>query len=399
MKRIMLLGYSPALQIMLTNAKKHGYYVIVCCDHDTVKVENADKVYQVGTNEYEKILNIAREEKIDGIASNRDDCMVAVAYVASALGLVGNSPDSVSRLQDKYLFRRLQKEIGVFCPNFAIIEDTDDLLRKAAGFKYPVIVKPCMSSGSRGVNRIDAYNEKELIDVYNDCKSFSRNGKVMIEEYVPRPLTNLECDVFVHNDTYLWVGYETNHCAPEKPMQPRGGMFPADETDDNKAKFEQAVKKLFSKAGIRHGVYNIEAIFTEDNVPFIIEINARMAGSRIPEVILKHSDIDVYNLLISTSVGDDSYFEFLINNEWPCRYITNFELFPYKDGIFTGFYIDRSIQNYIYDTIIWGEIGSHVSPTKNAGDSLGMIFLEYPDRELQKRTLLELPKLIYPIVE
>ncbi|MBQ0084193.1 MAG: ATP-grasp domain-containing protein [Clostridiales bacterium] len=399
-RRIMILGGSPPNQRMRANALLHGFYVIACvplgCGKDTT---DADIVYEANPTEFEKILKIAQKEKIDGIASNRDDYMKATAYVSEKMGLMGNSVDSVDKLQNKYRFRMLQKECGVYCPDFELLKSNDDIFEKIKKFSYPLIMKPCESAGSRGVKRFDAFSRDEILNNYETCRNFSRNQEVMIEGYVSRGLTNLECDIFVHEGKILYIGYETNICAPEKPMQPRGGMFPADVSVEQKAKFESAVSKIIEKSGIRHGMYNIEALFTEKGEVFIVEINARMAGATVPEVIKRYCGIDVYYMLISTSVGDDTYFDEICVSEFKENFVTSFELFPWEDGIFSGVYIADEIKKYVYDTKIWGEIGKTVSKTSNSSNSLGKVYLEYPTRKEQLETLLMLDKYIYPILK
>lgn len=219
-----------------------------------------------------------------------------------------------------------------------------------------------------------------------------------METYIPRGLTNLECDVFVHRDRFLYVGYETNHCAPEKPMQPRGGMFPPLVSEEEKQKFEAAVEKLIHGAGLVHGMFNIEALFTESGECFILEVNARMAGALIPEAVKFHHDIDMYDLYISTAMGDDTYFEKVCEGDWPSRYLTLFEVFPYESGTFERIGIDETVMPRVRRIERFADAGKHVEMTKNSGDSLGMVFLEYEDRNTQVAELLELDRHIRPVI-
>lgn len=56
-------------------------------------------------------------------------------------------------------------------------------------FKFPIIIKPSQSSGSRGVTVIDSReNEDSIRQAFETCKKYSRNNCVVFEEYVDMKL-------------------------------------------------------------------------------------------------------------------------------------------------------------------------------------------------------------------
>ena len=89
-------------------------------------------------------------------------------YVAEKIGLSGSPYESVEILCNKDRFRAFLKEHGFCTPEAkgytAVADAVADL--EAGVFKYPVIVKPVDSAGSKGVTRVDAAIDlSEALDI------------------------------------------------------------------------------------------------------------------------------------------------------------------------------------------------------------------------------------------
>ena len=68
MKKILLLGGSAQQVIAIETAKKLGYYTVLCDFlSDNPGQYSADKFYLISTTDKEAVLNIAKEEAVDGI--------------------------------------------------------------------------------------------------------------------------------------------------------------------------------------------------------------------------------------------------------------------------------------------------------------------------------------------
>ena len=144
-----------------------------------------------------------------------------------------------------------------------------------------------------------------------NAEIFSRNNRVTAEEFVKMDsLIVNEADIFVLGNEILWDGIMSTGRAAETPMLPMTTNFPARISEENLYKLEKTVEKILKQANITHGIYNVESYFTEDQV-FVIEINPRQGGNFIPKLIQEHTGIDMYKLLVSTSVNDLSYYNSL----------------------------------------------------------------------------------------
>ena len=104
----------------------------------------------------------ALKRVLDGLAGQRvstviatDDRVVALASrLARALDLPHNSPEAAELTRRKDLARERQRAAGCRTPDFRVLA-LNGIAAEAADIDYPVVIKPLMLSGSRGVIRAD----------------------------------------------------------------------------------------------------------------------------------------------------------------------------------------------------------------------------------------------------
>jgi biotin carboxylase len=105
----------------------------------------------------EEIVAFASRSSLDAIVAVDDIGAVGAARAANELGLRTHSPQAVEASKDKEATRRLFGNAGVPQPRFSLLttQSDNDARKLANEIGYPLIVKPCCLSGSRGVIRVD----------------------------------------------------------------------------------------------------------------------------------------------------------------------------------------------------------------------------------------------------
>ena len=106
MKKILLLGGSAQQIVAIKTAQKLGYYTVLC-DYlpDNPGQYEADKFYLVSTTDKDAVLEVARNEQVDGVlAYASDPAAPTAAYIAEKLGLSGAPYHSVETLCNSLLY-------------------------------------------------------------------------------------------------------------------------------------------------------------------------------------------------------------------------------------------------------------------------------------------------------
>ncbi len=91
----------------------------------------------------------------------------------------------------------------------------------------PVLIKPCRNSASRGITKIDSFDESLIRKSFENSARDSWNKKVTVEEFVEMPsLTVIEGDIFIYDGKILWDGIFNDQRSSGAPMVPMSDISP-----------------------------------------------------------------------------------------------------------------------------------------------------------------------------
>ena len=120
MKKLMIMGAGIYQVPLIKKAKEMGIYTIaVSIPGNYPGFALADKVIYENTVDYEKILEVAKAEKIDGIVTaGTDVAVITIGKVCDELGLSGISFEAAKVASNKILMKRKYEEYGVRTARF-----------------------------------------------------------------------------------------------------------------------------------------------------------------------------------------------------------------------------------------------------------------------------------------
>ena len=96
--------------------------------------------------------------------------------------LLGTSPESIRKAEDRQGFKDAMEEIGQPCVTSDVVESVEDAVTFANSIGYPVIVRPAYTLGGTGGGI--AYDEPSLREIADRGIHLSRVGQVLIERSI-----------------------------------------------------------------------------------------------------------------------------------------------------------------------------------------------------------------------
>lgn len=394
MKKILLLGGSAQQIVAIKAAKEMGYYTVLC-DYltDNPGQMYADKFYLISTIDKEAVLEVAKQEQVDGVlAYASDPAAPTAAYVAEKMGLPGNPYKSVEILCNKDLFREFLKE-NEFCTPEAkgyldVQEAYEDL--KAGKFEFPVIVKPVDSSGSKGVTVLTS--EEDYIQVLEKAFSFSRCKRILIEEYIEKKHPYIiGGDIFVlDGKVILWGLLNCHRDNTVNPLVPVGKSYPLIIEDKDLINVKNALEKLVGKLGIKNGAMNVELIVDKKGKVFLIDVGPRSGGNMIPDLLSDIFGVNIPEMSVKVAMGEKT--ECVLKQ--PEQYYATHNLHSNKNGIYKNIDFDDEVEKYIYRKSLYKKSGDVVEYFDNAAKCLGIVFMRFRDKEEMEFILRNINKYI-----
>ena len=243
-----------------------------------------EKFYPISFTEKETILEICRNEKIDGITSfSLESALPTVIYVAQNLGLVSNTEECMSLTKDKFTMRERLKVCNVPIPGYRHISELKEL--EGLQLDYPLIIKPSDSGGSKGVAL--AHNDKELKDAFNRAVQFSISGTVMVEEYVDGREFSVE--YISHKGKHFFLQITDKVTSGPPYFVELQHHQPADLTTEQENSIKAVVEATLDALKITDSPSHTELKMKDDGDIRIIELGARMGGGYITSDLVRLS--------------------------------------------------------------------------------------------------------------
>lgn len=385
MKKILLLGGSAQQIIAIKTAKRLGYYTVLC-DYlpDNPGQYHADKFYQVSTTDKTAVLNVARDEKVDGVlAYATDPAAPTAAYVAEKLGLATSPYESVETLCNKDKFREFLRINGFNAPRSGGYLTVQEAVQDIKRFTCPIIIKPVDSSGSKGATVL--HDLKGLSEAAEFAFSFSRSHRIIAEEYIEKKHPYLiGGDIFVENGRIiLWGLMNCHRDNGVNPLVPVGKSYPLELLDEDIANVKATLQAMVDKLRIKSCAMNVELIIDKSGRVWPIDVGPRNGGNMIPDLLSLIFGADVVEMSIRAAMGDATN---VLIREGESYYATH-NLHTAETGIFKEIRYSDEITPYIIRECVYKKPGDTVEYFDNAAKALGILFLKFNTKEEQTRIL------------
>jgi biotin carboxylase len=402
MKRVLFFATTTGYQIRMFGeaAERLGVKLIFATDRcDQIVDPWWDAALPVRFDQESSIADAIRQASasahIAGVLAVGDRPTVAAAIASQMLALAGNSRDAAAAARDKRITREKLRGAGLPVPEFTVVSRHVDARHIALPTSWPVVVKPAVLSGSRGVIRAD--NEREFVGAIVRVQRLLANVEIralrdpaaddlLIESFIPGREYALEG--VLHHGTLQTLAIFDKPDPLDGPLfeetlyvtPPRADGAVVESIRDTVAAAARAI-------GLEHGPVHAECRVNESGV-FVLEVAARPIGglcanalsfvgpagetASLEELLLRHAvgeRIDVWQ----REAGAAGVMMIPI----PAAGI-------YRDV--RGLDAARAVP-HVWDVQITAKQDQHLLPLPEGASYLGFIFAKAASPELVERAL------------
>lgn len=372
-KKVMILGAS-ALQVpAIKKAKELGYEVIlVDYDEQAAGFGLADVKLVVSTLDQEEVYRQALKYQPDFVFTSTSDGPVrTAAYVNEKLGKRPDLAyeDSLCATIKSHMRRRLM-ENNVPIPAFYAVEDFDGFRAAVGALEGSCIVKPADNAGSRGVVLLDrsrTKTEEEMRRIYEYSRGNSRNGTVMVEEYMTGPEVSVEAMTVDGQTTILAV--TDKYITPPPYFVELAHCEPSCLDSGVQERIRQTALQAAAAIRLQNGPSHTEIKVTKDG-PKIVELAARLGGDFITARLVPLSTgIDMVGASVLLATGEKPD----LLRRWQKGAAIHF--IQGEEGVIRSIETDEALSNLpgVEEIVIYKKPGDVLCGTKSSNDRLGHI--------------------------
>ena len=241
-----------------------------------------------------------------GIVTTSEFYVETVAVLATHYNLPGNPVDAIKNTRNKALMRHVLKQAEVRQPRFTVVHDADGIVEAMEHIGLPFVLKPADDTGSNNVLLCQTQEQAErharkILATRVNVRGQQTAGVVVAEEYLEAAEFSVEMLTWQGETTCVGITQKSLTGFPY--FVEACHLFPAALPEAWAADIQATVRQALSTLGISHGTTHTEVKWTPAGCA-IIEVNARLAGGMIPELIRLATGVDMLEQHLRCAVSE-----------------------------------------------------------------------------------------------
>jgi cysteine synthase A len=339
---------------------------------------------EVETNEVESVVRALRDRqtrrRVDALLTFSEFYVITVAEAAARVGLRYLNPKPARICREKPRLRRVLQDAGFRAPEFHVVASETEARSIAAGISYPCVVKPPADSSSHGVRQVA--NADELLAHFHTLSAWKENvrgqrlnGDVLIESLLDGPEFSVETMTLGPGDTRA-IGVTAKHLSEPPHFVEMGHDFPAPAAPIMTSGLAATAVAALHAVGFDFGPAHTEIRWTSRG-PAIVEINPRLAGGMIPELVAYATGIDLLGAWLNLVSGRPADLTPARHEVASIRFLT-----APSAGTLARVDVPDAARRppTIRQIEISRQVGANVRPAEDAYDRMGFVIASGPDR-------------------
>jgi biotin carboxylase len=331
---VLILGASQDQLFMIRTAREMGLFTaVVDANPAAPGFGEADFAAPIDFSDVPAVIAwcqslIEGGAGLGGVCTMGSDVPHIVSGIASHFGWEGPSAETARLATHKYHMKLRFAEAGIPVPRFGLVSSAEEIRSLWKGWNCgKMVIKPTDRAGSKGVRIITAPSEASSALEY--ARGFSKNGEILLEEFVQGPQISTESilfDDFAATPGFADRMYEGMECFHPLVME-NGGWLPSSLTPELIGEVCSLAERAARALGLSRGVAKGDIVICPQRGPMVIEMAARLSGGDFSESLVPlSSGVNYVRTALEIAVRRDPDFAPL--KPTPCRVIANRYLFP-----------------------------------------------------------------------
>ncbi|OHD70604.1 MAG: carbamoyl phosphate synthase large subunit [Spirochaetes bacterium RBG_16_49_21] len=312
-KKIMILGGGP-------NRIGQGIEFDYCCCHasfalreegiESIMVnsnpETVSTDYDTSDQLYfepltlEDVLHIYNRVKPDGVIvqfGGQTPLRLARQLSESGVTIIGTSPESIDRAEDRERFAEVVRKLGLLQPENGIAFTPEEAIRIAGAIGYPVLVRPSYVLGGRAMAII--YDETSLTDYIATAVELSPEHPILVDDFLEDAI-EIDVDAICDGrDVYIGAIMEHVEEAGIHSGDSACIIPPLSLSAEMNRQIVRATEALALDLEVV-GLLNIQFAIKDDRL-YVIEVNPR--ASRTVPFVSKTTGVPLAKIALKVMLG------------------------------------------------------------------------------------------------
>ncbi|MFH1370978.1 MAG: carbamoyl-phosphate synthase large subunit [Planctomycetota bacterium] len=301
--------------------------IMVNCNPETVSTDydTSDRLYFEPLT-FEDIMSIVEKEKPEGIIvqfGGQTPLKLAVPLEQAGVNIIGTSPDSIDRAEDRKRFNKVVKKLRLRQPMSGTAMSYDETLKIANKLGYPLLIRPSFVLGGRAMEVV--YDEQSLKSCVENAIEVSGEHPILIDKFLG-DATELDVDAICDGKRVV-IGGVMEHIE-EAGVHSGDSACTLPPVSLSKQIIDEVMRqtKMLAMELKVKGLINIQYAIKDSEI-YVLEVNPR--ASRTVPFVSKAIGVPLAKLAAKVMTGmtlDELGFT---KEVWPKHYSVKEAVFPF----------------------------------------------------------------------
>ncbi|OGS36542.1 MAG: carbamoyl phosphate synthase large subunit [Elusimicrobia bacterium RIFOXYB2_FULL_49_7] len=275
--------------------------IMVNCNPETVSTDydTSDKLFFEPLT-FEDVMNIIDTEKPDGVIvqfGGQTPLKLANALKKAGVPIIGTSPESIDRAEDRKLFWEVIHKLKLKQPESGTARSYEETIKIAKRIGYPLLIRPSFVLGGRAMEIV--YDETTLKATVERAIAASPDHPILIDKFLS-DAAEVDVDAIADGKTVVVAGVMEHieeagiHSGDSACSLPPVTLKPKIVTE-----IKRQTKLLAKELDVR-GLINIQYAVKDDMI-YILEVNPR--ASRTVPFVSKTIGVPLAKLAAKVQAG------------------------------------------------------------------------------------------------
>ncbi len=254
------------------------------------------------------IVNLAGSHPIHRIVGIDEFDVLPAAKAREHLQIEGMSNSHALRFRDKLRMRNLAAEIGIPCPEFLGVFNSEEINSFLESVPAPWIIKPRTEVSAFGIRKCETKEQAWQVLVDLDARHTWRDhpSQFLIERFVEGKVFHVDSVIF--NGKIVASGISQYGTTPMN-VSHHGGVFTSSIVDyksKERGELEKLNKKLLTSFEHSNGVAHAEFLQCAETGKFyLLEVACRVGGAYIANVLEQACGVNLWREWAKLSIATE----------------------------------------------------------------------------------------------
>jgi carbamoyl-phosphate synthase large subunit len=301
--------------------------IMVNCNPETISTDYdiSDRLYFEPLT-LEDVLEIVALEQPKGVIvqyGGQTPLQLARALEANGVPIIGTSPDSIDRAEDRERFQQMLHKLGLQQPANGTVRSIDEGMRLAKVFNYPLVVRPSYVLGGRAMEII--FHEQELCRYMARAEQVTADNPLLLDHFLDDAI-EIDVDAICDGENVLICGILEHIEQAGIHSGDSSCVFPPHSLDPEvQNELRRQLSMMAKELGVI-GLVNAQFALQDDQI-YVIEVNPR--ASRTVPFLAKATGLPVSKIAAKCMAGVSLKEQDALEERIPSFFTIKKPIFPF----------------------------------------------------------------------